>query len=475
MRTFMDKNFLLSTETARILYHNYAEKLPIIDYHCHVNPKDIAEDKQYSNITELWLGGDHYKWRAIRSAGIDEKYITGDASDYEKFKAYAQVMPMLIGNPLYHWTHLELRRYFDCELILGPDTVDEIWNLTCEKLADPAFSVRNLIKRSGVDILCTTDDPADSLEYHKMLAEDGSFETAVYPAWRPDKCFNINKPGLRAYYDKLGAAAGVEIKDVASLKEALSKRIAVFASLGCRTADHGLDEFPMFVKPNPYAVEKAMEVALASDGADVTPEMLCVFKSGMLQFLAEEYTKYGWVMQIHMGVYRNANANMYKKLGPDSGFDTIGNNNIAAIIELLDMMEENNALPRTILYSIDPTQNAAIGTMLGCFQTSGDGMPKVMQGSAWWFNDTLDGMRAQMKQLANLSVFGKFLGMLTDSRSFTSYPRHEYFRRILCDVIGSWVEEGLYPDDWETLAQITVDICYNNTKNFFHFGTGKTK
>ncbi|MBQ8642941.1 MAG: glucuronate isomerase, partial [Clostridia bacterium] len=273
--------------------------------------------------------------------------------------------------------------------------------------------------------------------------------------------------------DKLGAAAGVEIKDVETLKEALSKRIAFFAEMGCRTADHGLDEFPMFVEPDPYHVQKAMDVALASNGKDVTPEMLSVFKCGMLSFLAEEYTKQGWVMQIHMGVYRNANTNIYKSLGVDTGFDTIGVCNMADIIKLLDMMETRNALPRTVLYSIDPTQNAAIGAMLGCFQTSGDGYPKVMQGSAWWFNDTIDGMRAQMQQLANLSVFGKFLGMLTDSRSFTSYPRHEYFRRILCDVIGTWVEEGLYPFDTEALAQLVCDICYNNTKNFFGFKLGE--
>ncbi len=473
MKTFMGKNFLLSTETAKILYHTYAAELPIIDYHCHVSPKDIAENKQYSNITELWLGGDHYKWRAIRSAGVPEKYITGDASDYEKFKAYATVMPSLIGNPLYHWTHLELKRYFDCDLILSADTCDEIWELTSAKLAEPDMRVRSLIENSRVDLLCTTDDPADTLEYHKALAEDDSFKTQVLPAWRPDKCFNINKPGLREYYDKLGAAAGVEIKDVATLKEALAGRIAFFAEMGCRTADHGLDEFPMFVEPDPYHVQQAMDVALASDGKDVTPEMLSVFKCGMLSFLAEEYAKQGWVMQIHMGVYRNANTNIYKTLGVDTGFDTIGECNIPDIIRLLDMMEKRNALPRTILYSIDPTQNAAIGAMIGCFQTAGDGYPKVMQGSAWWFNDTIDGMRAQMMQLANLSVFGKFLGMLTDSRSFTSYPRHEYFRRILCDVIGTWVEEGMYPFDTEALAQLVCDICYNNAKNFFGFQLGE--
>ena len=469
MKPFLNEDFLLKTEVARELFHNYAEKLPIIDYHCHINPKEIAEDRKYSNITELWLGGDHYKWRAIRSAGVDEKYITGDASDYEKFKAYASVMPSLIGNPLYHWTHLELQRYFDCDLILSEKTADEIWKLTSEKLAEDGMSVRNLIRQSRVDLLCTTDDPADSLEYHAILAKDETFETKVLPAFRPDKCFNINKAGLKEYYAKLGAAAGVEITDVASLKEALRRRIDFFDSVGCRTADHGLDEYPMFVKPNDYAANEALKVALASDGADVTAEQLCVLKTEMLVFLSGEYKKHGWVMQIHAGVWRNTNDKMFKKLGPDTGFDTIAGNDITAFAQLFDLMNQYDALPRTILYSIDPSDNAAIGTLLGCFQTSGDGMPLMMQGSAWWFNDTYDGMRAQMMQLANLSVFGKFLGMLTDSRSFTSYPRHEYFRRILCDVIGQWVEDGMYPADMEALAQIVCDICYNNTKNFFGF------
>jgi len=469
MKTFMGKNFLLMNETAKILYHTYAEQLPIIDYHCHVSPKEIAEDKQYSNITELWLGGDHYKWRAMRSCGVPEKYITGDASDYEKFCAYAKCMPTLIGNPLYHWTHLELKRFFDCDLILSGDTADEIWKLTSEKLADPSMSVKNLIRKSRVDILCTTDDPADTLEWHKMLAEDKSFETKVLPAFRPDKCFNINKPGLGEYYKKLGEAAGIEIKDVESLKEALVRRIDFFDSMGCRTADHGLDEYGMYVKPNDYACNKAIEAALASDGKDVTAEQLCVLKSEMLRFLAAEYNKRGWVMQLHMGVYRNSNTNMWKKLGPDTGWDVIGYTNVPAIIELLDSMEMIDGLPRTILYSIDPTCDAAIGTVIGAFQTAGDGYPKVMQGSAWWFSDTMDGMKNQMKQLANLSAFGKFNGMLTDSRSFTSYPRHEYFRRILCNLIGEWVEDGLYPFEPEALATLVCDICYNNTKNFFRF------
>lgn len=469
MKNFMGRNFLLKNETAQVLFHKYAEHLPIIDYHCHVSPREIAEDKQYSNITELWLGGDHYKWRAMRSCGVPEKYITGDASDYEKFKAYAECMPYLIGNPLYHWTHLELKRFFGCGLILGPDTVDEIWELTSAMLEDPSMSVRNLIRKSRVKVICTTDDPIDSLEWHKMLAEDDTFDTQVLPAFRPDKCYNINKPGLEAYYEKLSEASGVHIKNIATLKEALVNRIDFFDKMGCRTADHGLDEFPMYVKPNEYAADRALETALNSDGKEVTPEMLCLLKCEMLSFLAGEYAKRGWVMQLHAGVCRNANPVMMKKLGPDTGFDTIGYTNVQGIIELLALMEKHSGLPRTIVYSVDPTCNAAISSMLGCFQTSEDGYPKVMQGSAWWFNDTIDGMEAQMKQLANVSAFGKFNGMLTDSRSFTSYPRHEYFRRILCNIIGEWVEDGLYPFDPEALATLVCDICYNNTKNFFGF------
>ena len=451
MKTFMGRNFLLTNETAKVLYHRYAEQLPIIDYHCHVSPKEIAEDRQISNITELWLGGDHYKWRAMRSCGVPEKFITGDASDYDKFMAYAKVMPSLIGNPLYHWTHLELKRFFGITEILSETTADAIWRQTAEMLAEPAFSVRSLITRSRVELLCTTDDPADSLEYHKMLAEDGTFPTKVLPAFRPDKCFNINKSGLAAYYERLGAAAGIAVTDLDSLKEALARRIGFFDAMGCRTADHGLDEYPMYVKPNPYAANEAIKTALASDGRDVTVEQLCLLKSEMLAYLAGDYAKRGWVMQLHMGV------------------DTIGQMSVPAILSLLDAMESGAGLPRTILYSVNPTDNAAIGTVLGAFQTSGDGFPKVMQGSAWWFNDSIDGMRAQMKQLANLSAFGKFLGMLTDSRSFTSYPRHEYFRRILCDLIGTWVEDGLYPFEPEDLATLVCDICYNNTKDFFRF------
>ncbi|MCI8387967.1 MAG: glucuronate isomerase [Clostridiales bacterium] len=470
MKTFMGKNFLLETEAAKVLFHNYADKLPIIDYHCHVSPKEIAEDKRYNNITELWLGGDHYKWRAMRCCGVPEEYITGNASDYDKFKAWCKAMPKLIGNPLYHWSHLELRRYFDCNLIINEENCDAIWETCNAKLAEPEMSVRNIIRNSNVKLVCTTDDPVDSLEWHKLLADDASFDVKVLPAFRPDKGININKSGIAEYMAKLSAAAGVEITDVDSLKKAYVQRLDLFASLGCKTADHGFDEYRTFIESNPYEVNEIFKKAIESDGKDITDEEMYKFKTEMLTFLAAEYKKRGFVMQIHFGVLRNQNTRMFKAIGPDTGFDTVGNfDMITPLSRLLDKMDSTDGLPRTILYSINPTDNAAVAALCGCFELSGDGKPKVIQGSAWWFSDNLDGMRRQMTDLANLSAFGNFLGMLTDSRSFISYTRHEYFRRILCDLIGKWVENGEYPADIETLAELVADICYNNAKNFFGF------
>ncbi|MBQ8510071.1 MAG: glucuronate isomerase [Clostridia bacterium] len=470
MKTFMGKNFLLETEVAKALYHNYAAKLPIIDYHCHVSPKEIAQDKQYSNITELWLGGDHYKWRAMRCCGVPEEYITGDASDYDKFKAWCASMPKLIGNPLYHWSHLELQRYFDCDLIINEQNCDEIWTICNEKLRTPEMSVRSIIKNSGVKALCTTDDPADTLEWHKMLAEDDSFDVQVLPAFRPDKGLNINRAGITEYMNKLSAVSGIEITDVDSLKLAYMQRLDAFAELGCKTADHGLDGYTAFGEASNYELTEILKKALASDGAAISDEELTKFKTEMMAFLASQYKVRGFVMQIHFGVLRNQNARMFKKLGPDTGFDTVGNYDmITPLSRLLDKMDADDKLPRTILYSINASDNAAVAALCGCFELSGDGKPKVMQGSAWWFSDNLDGMRRQMTELANLSAFGNFLGMLTDSRSFISYTRHEYFRRILCDLIGKWVENGEYPCDMDSLAQLVADICYNNTKDYFGF------
>ncbi|MBE6613666.1 MAG: glucuronate isomerase, partial [Ruminococcaceae bacterium] len=444
MKTFMGKNFLLSTEVAKALYHNVAAKLPIIDYHCHVSPKEIAEDKTYNNITELWLGGDHYKWRAMRCCGVDEEFITGSASDYDKFKAWCSCMPRLIGNPLYHWSHLELRRYFDCELVINEENCEKIWCICNEKLRSGTMSVQQIIKNSGVEVLCTTDDPADSLEWHKMLRDNKDFEVEVLPAWRPDKGFAVGTPGFAGYIAKLSAASGIEITDVESLKLAWMQRLDVFCELGCKTADHGLDGYTLFLEAaSNKELDDIFKKALANDGSGMTVEEIAKFRTEMLAFLAAQYKCRGLVMQLHFGVLRNQNSRMFKKLGPDTGWDTIGNYDmISPLSRLLDKMDANDTMPRTILYSINPTDNAAVAALCGCFETSGDGKPKIMQGSAWWFSDNLDGMRRQMTDLANLSSFGNFLGMLTDSRSFISYARHEYFRRILCDLIGNWVENG---------------------------------
>ncbi len=469
MREFMDKDFLLETETAKALYHNYAAKLPIIDYHCHVSPKDIAEDKQYNNITELWLGGDHYKWRAMRCCGVDEEYITGSASDYDKFKAWCTVVPKLIGNPLYHWSHLELRRYFDCELIINEDNCDDIWTICNEKLRDPSMSVRNIVKNSGVEVVCTTDDPIDSLEWHKMLRDDASFPVRVLPAFRPDKAFAVDKPGFASYIAKLSEVSGINITDIDSLKLALMQRLDHFSEYGCKTADHALDAYE-FGEASNYELTEIFKKAVASDGCGMSKEDTAKIRTELLAFLAAQYKCRRWVMQIHFGVLRNQNTRMFNKLGPDTGFDTIGNYDmISHLLRLLDKAEAKAQLPRTIIYSLNPSDNAAVGTLCGCFQSSGDGKPLVVQGSAWWFNDHLEGMRRQMTDLANLFPLGKFLGMLTDSRSFISYTRHEYFRRILCDLIGKWVEKGEYPLDVDSLAEIVVDICYNNTKSYFGF------
>ncbi len=469
MKAFMDADFLLKTETAKLLYHNYAAKLPIIDYHCHVPPKEIAEDKRYQNITELWLGGDHYKWRAMRANGIDETYITGNASDYEKFRAWASTMPKLIGNPLYHWTHLELQRYFGYEGILNEETCDGVWSLCNEILEDPNMSARQIIKKSGVVLLCTTDDPADSLEYHTLLQNDASFDRKVLPAFRPDKGLNIERAGYAAYIAQLGTAANLAITDLDSLKAAYRQRMDFFSALGCRTADHGFDEYIPFVpEANDYKANEIFKKALS--GVPATMDEMRLFKTSMLSFFAKEYTERGWVMQLHFGVLRNVNPMMFDAIGPDTGFDIIGGANcITDIAHLLGALSKRGALPRTILYSINPADNAGLDALIGAFQENSGGIPRLQHGAAWWFNDNKAGMRAQLRSLANMSVLGNFVGMLTDSRSFISYPRHEYFRRILCDVLGEWVEMGEYPLDIESLAQMVCDISYNNTKNFFGF------
>lgn len=466
----MGKNFLLSTDTAKALYHNYAAALPIIDYHCHVSPREIAEDKHYNNITELWLGGDHYKWRALRSCGINEECITGSASDYDKFAAYASVMPRLIGNPLYHWSHLELKRYFGYEGILNADTCDEVWERCNDKLLEPGMSVRNIIKNSGVELICTTDDPCDTLEYHAAIAADDLFGVRILPAWRPDKGVNIERAGWRDYIARLSEVSGIAVTDIDSLKAAFAARLDCFAGHGCLTADHGIDGTIPFAEPDCAALPAEI-LTKALNGSTLTAEEIAVFKTELLTFFGGEYKKRGWVMQLHFGVLRNVSDVMFKSLGPDTGFDVIGGRvSITELAALLGLMEKRGALPKTVLYSVNPSDNAGIAALAGAFQTdSENGMPRIMQGSAWWFNDNNTGMRSQMINLANMSAFGYFLGMLTDSRSFISYTRHEYFRRILCDIIGDWVEKGEYPADPDSLAELVINICYNNTKAFFRF------
>lgn len=466
MKPFMDEDFLLSNETAKTLYHNYAKQVPIIDYHCHINPQEIAEDRQFDNITQVWLGGDHYKWRQMRTNGIEEQYITGNASDYEKFEKWSATLQKAIGNPLYHWSHLELQRYFDFKKPLSPATAAEAWEVCNKKIADPSMSARNIIRKSNVETICTTDDPIDSLEWHKKIAEDPTFETKVLPAWRPDKAMYLEKPDYLDYLAKLETASGVKITTFAALCEALKNRMEFFNSMGCRISDHGL-EYVMYKPATAEEIEAIFSKRLAGTAPSRMEELQ--FKTAFLTFVGREYHRLGWVMQLHYGVKRDNNVFRFNQLGPDTGFDCINSfSSSAELADFLNALNITDQLPKTILYSLNPTDNAAIGTVIGCFQDSSS-VGKVQQGSAWWFNDHKTGMTEQMTSLANLSLLANFVGMLTDSRSFLSYTRHEYFRRILCNLIGTWVENGEYPNDIEFLGKMVQDISYYNTKNYFGF------
>jgi glucuronate isomerase len=466
MKAFMDQDFLLNSDTAKTLYHDYAAKMPVLDYHCHINPREIAEDRQFENITQVWLGGDHYKWRFMRSCGVDEFYITGGASDKEKFFKWAECLGKAIGNPLYHWSHLELQRYFGYNGALSAKTAEEVWELCNKKLAEPSMSVRNLIRQSNVTLICTTDDPVDSLEWHKMIAEDSTFDVKVLPAWRPDKAMNIEKPDYTDYLGKLSAASGVSIASFEDLKKALSNRMDFFASMGCSVSDHAL-EYVMYAPATDAEIEAIFAKRLS--GSAVSREEELQFKTAFMLFVGSEYNKRDWAMQLHYGCKRDNNTTMYNKLGPDTGYDCI--NNYAPSMQTADFlnaMNEAGGLPRTILYSLNPNDNQAIGTILGCFQDS-TAVAKIQQGSAWWFNDNKTGMQDQMVSLANLGNLSGFVGMLTDSRSFLSYTRHEYFRRILCNLLGEWVENGEFPQDYDILGEIVQDISYRNAVNYFRF------
>ena len=451
--SFINDNFMLKTEAARKLYAAVKD-LPIIDYHCHLSPKMIAENYQFRNAYDLFLGGDHYKWRQMRTNGVDEEFITGGADEYEKFKAFAKTVPYLIGNPLYHWTHLELKRYFDIDETLNEESCERIWNKVNECLAKPEFSAQNLIKRSGVEIICTTDDPIDTLEYHAQLK---NFSTKVLPTFRPDKAVEIGKETFLPYIKAAG------ITSYEQLASWMVERINYFDSFGCRLSDHALEYVPFAIGDAKAAFDKRLA------GEELTTEEIDAFKTEMLKVCAKEYTRLGWTMQLHIGALRNNNRRMYEKLGADTGFDSINDLCIAEnLSKFMDNLEYDDCLPKTILYTLNPKDNYVLGTMLGNFQkapTAG----KIQFGSGWWFNDQRDGMEAQMQALANLGMLARFVGMLTDSRSFVSYPRHEYFRRIMCNLIGKWVDEGEYPEDYKALEEIVTGIAYYNAKNYFKF------
>ena len=451
--SFINDNFMLKNEPAKKLYA-MVKDLPIIDYHCHLSPKQIAENYQFKNAFDLFLGGDHYKWRQIRTAGVPEEYITGEADEYEKFKMFAKTLPTLIGNPLYHWTHLELKRYFGIDETLNEESCERIWNKVNESLAQPEYRAQELIKRSNVEIICTTDDPADTLEYHAALR---GFSTKVLPTFRPDKAVEIGKETFIPYIEAIG------VKSYDELVAWIKARIAYFNEYGCRLSDHALEYVPFAVGDAKAAFDKRMA------GEELTKVEIDSFKTAMLLACAEEYVKFDWAMQLHIGALRNNNRKMYDKLGPDTGFDSINDLCIAEDLgAFMNHLECADSLPKTILYTLNPKDNYVLGTMLGCFQGAGVA-GKIQFGSGWWFNDQRDGMEAQMQALANLGTLSAFVGMLTDSRSFVSYPRHEYFRRIMCNLIGKWVDEGEYPEDYKALEKIVTGIAYNNAKNYFKF------
>ena len=466
MKKFMDENFLLTTETAQKLYHECAEVMPILDYHCHLNPQEIYEDRKYENITQVWLGGDHYKWRQMRSNGVEERFVTGDASDREKFQKWAETLEMAIGNPLYHWSHLELKQYFGYEGYLNGETAEEVWNLCNEKLAQDSMTARNLIRQSNVTLVCTTDDPVDSLEWHAKIAADETFDVQVLPTWRPDKAMYLEKPDYLTYLGKLEAVSGVKIDSFAALIEALKIRMDFFAAHGCCISDHGL-AYVAYVPASAEEVEAVFAKRLSGEAVTASEE--AKFKTAFMIAMGREYNKKGWAMQIHYGVKRDNNQRLFKQVGPDAGVDCIATSAPASeLADFLCALDITNELPKTILYSLNPIDNAAIGTIIGCFQND-SAVGKIQHGSGWWFNDNKTGMIDQMVSLANLGLLGNFVGMLTDSRSFLSYTRHEYFRRILCELVGGWVENGEYPADWKTLEKIIKGISYNNAVRYFGF------
>ena len=461
-KPFMDDDFLLENDIAAALYHDHAAQLPIIDYHCHLSPDDIATDRRFRNMTEIWLEGDHYKWRAMRSNGVPERYITGDASDEEKFAKWAETVPATLRNPLYHWTHLELQRYFGIRDVLNASTAADIYRRGNEVLQQPELSCQGILKKMRVEVVCTTDDPVDSLAAHQQIHLD----TKVIPAFRPDKAILIEREGFVDYIGKLEEVSQVSIRSLAGLSDALFRRMDFFASLGCRLSDHGLER----VYAADFTEAEVNHILCKRlEGSPVSPEEADVYQSAVLYVLCVEYARRGWTQQFHLGALRNNNRRLLHKLGPDTGFDSIGDFPQAlALSRFLDRLDASDQLARTILYNLNPADNEVFGAMIGNFN-DGSVAGKIQWGSAWWFLDQKDGMEKQINALSNLGLLSRFVGMLTDSRSFLSFPRHEYFRRILCNLIGRDVQNGELPYDMELLGGLVRDVCYRNAKNFFQF------
>ncbi|MBR1811380.1 MAG: glucuronate isomerase [Clostridia bacterium] len=463
MQRFMDENFLLRTETAKQLFAACKDE-PIFDWHCHLSPKEIYENKTPADLTALWLAGDHYKWRAMRSIGISENYITGDATAYEKFEAWAGAMPYLIGNPLYHWTHLELQRYFGIYEPLSARTGKEIWDRSKTLIDGGGFEPRSLIEKSNVVCVATTDDPADSLEYHQLLAADKTFKCKVIPAFRPDKAIHIEQPAFAPWLGDLAARVGDPVDSYAALKAALTARMDFFQNMGCRASDQSLGVIPC---AEATAAELETIFRKGANGDPLTAHEIAQYQTDILRFLGREYHAHGFAMELHIGALRNNNTAMFRRLGADAGFDSMDDLPTArGLSRLLDALAADGTLPQTILFTLNPIANYMLGSMIGNFQND-DAASKLQFGSAWWFNDNIDGMRAQMQALMNLGVISKFVGMVTDSRSFLSYPRHEYFRRILCALLGDLVENGEYPADLDALAEIVQGVAYRNAKAYF--------
>ncbi len=464
MKKFLCKDFLLNTDTAKTLYHDYAEKMPIIDYHCHIDPKEIYEDKNIKNITAAWLYGDHYKWRLMRANGVKEEFVTGDGEDKEKFIQWAKTLQSAIGNPLYHWSHMELKQYFDFNSYLTEKNADEVWDLCNKKLQSSDMTVRNIIRQSNVKIICTTDDPVDTLEWHKKLKEDISFDVKVLPAWRPDNAMHIEKPAFIPYIKTLSNVTNTNVTDYKSLIDALVLRLDYFGENGCTISDHG----PDYVYFEPCSdVDADIIFKKALNGENLTALELEKYKTNFMLKMTAEYSKRNWVMQLHYNCIRNSSELQFEKLGRDTGYDCMNNfGPMEKLAKFLSLAEKEFGLPKTVVYSLNANDNEALDSVLGSFQTY-EHRGKMQHGSAWWFNDHKDGMEKQLKSFANSGLLSTFIGMLTDSRSFLSYTRHEYFRRILCNFLGDLVENGEFPCDFEILGKIVCDICYNNAMEYF--------